>query len=156
MSALDDIAQERQRLAERLARIDADRAKLAEQLAELEAAERVLSRFTRTRPAGRRGRRAAAAPASTAAEPRRGRRGRRAAPKAASRSLGDVTLRAVGAHQNGISAEDIRNYLADQFGMQVRPNHLGMALQRHRRAGHLEQRDSLWFSGQAGGEEAVA
>src|SRR5713226_2126348 len=101
MSALDDIAQERQRLAERLARIDADRVKLAEQLAELEAAERVLSRFTQTRPAGRRGRRTAAAPASAAAEPhrgrrtaaapasaaaepRRGRRGRRATPKAAS------------------------------------------------------------------------
>jgi hypothetical protein len=27
----------------------------------------------------------------------------------------------------------------------VRLNHLGMALQRHRRAGRLEQRDGLWF-----------
>ena len=68
---LDDIAQERQRLAERLARIDADRAKLAEQLAELEAAERVLSRFTRINPAARRGRSAAAAPASAVPPPRR-------------------------------------------------------------------------------------
>ena len=50
MSTLDDIAKERQLLAERLARIDGERAKVAEQLAELEAAERVLSRFTKNRP----------------------------------------------------------------------------------------------------------
>jgi hypothetical protein len=31
------------------------------------------------------------------------------------------------------SAEQIRAYLGTQFGMPVRPNHLGMALQRHRR-----------------------
>jgi hypothetical protein len=29
--------------------------------------------------------------------------------------------------------------------MTVRPNHLGIALQRHRRAGRLESRDSRWF-----------
>ncbi len=62
MSTLDDIAQERQLLAERLAKIDGERAKLVEQLAELEAAERVLSRFAHARPqTARRGRRAAAA-----------------------------------------------------------------------------------------------
>ena len=59
MSTLDDIAKERQLIAERLAKLDGDRAKLAEQLAELEAAERVLSRFTQGTPrAGHRGRRA--------------------------------------------------------------------------------------------------
>ena len=172
MSTLDDIAKERQLLAERLAKLDGDRAKLAEQLAELEAAERVLSRFTQAKPrAGRRGRRAAAAATAAAAEPRRGRRGQRpprqrrpripqrqrqathqgrrakggegdsTAARAGGVSLGDATLRAVAAHGNGISAEDVRKYIADQLGMQVRPNHLGMALQRHRRAGRLEQRD---------------
>jgi hypothetical protein len=55
-------------------------------------------------------------------------------------------LRAVAMHGNGISAEDVRKYIADQLGMQVRPNHLGMALQRHLRAGRLEQRDLLWFA----------
>jgi len=35
-------------------------------------------------------------------------------------------------------------HLSSQFGLQVRPNHLGMALQRHRRAGRLEQRDGRW------------
>jgi hypothetical protein len=167
MSTLDDIAKERQLIAERLAKLDGDRAKLAEQLAELEAAERVLSRFTQARPMqGRRGRRAATAPATTRAKtqvavagPRRGRRGRgasKAAPKAGGVSLGEAALRAVTAHGNGISAEEVRKYIADQLGMQVRPNHLGMALQRHRRAGRLEQRELLWFPRQSAGAEAAA
>src|ERR1700693_339331 len=105
MSTLDDIAQERQRIAERLARIDSERAKLAEQLGELEAAERVLSRFGQPKsPAGRRGRRARTAEPAKAvkaakAEPRRGRqrrgRGRGAAPAKSAPALGDATLRAV-------------------------------------------------------------
>jgi len=155
MSTLDDIAKERQRLAERLAKIDDERAKLAEQLAELEAAERVLSRFTK--PRGQPARRAAAAKTQadgTAAAPRQGRRGRRAAPKTARVSLGDATLRAVAAHGHGASAEDVRKFLADQLGMQVRPNHLGMALQRHRRAGRLDQRDLLWYPPRPNGAPA--
>jgi hypothetical protein len=32
----------------------------------------------------------------------------------------------------------------ENFGMTVRPNHLGIALQRHRRAGRLENRDQRW------------
>ena len=157
MSTLDDIARERQLLAERLEKMDAERATLAEQLAELEAAERVISRFTRARPQTVRqpGRRAATAGAPTAANPRRRRRLRRAEPKAAALSLSDATLRAVGAHSNGVSAEEVRRYLAGEFGMQVRANHLGMALQRHRRGGRLEQRDSLWFADRTTGDAAV-
>ena len=45
MATVEEIGQERQRIAERLARLDGERAKLAEQLNELEIAERVLSRF---------------------------------------------------------------------------------------------------------------
>jgi hypothetical protein len=56
MAVGDDIATERQRLAERLARIDAERQKLADQVAELDAAERVLSRMTPGRTGARRGR----------------------------------------------------------------------------------------------------
>lgn len=152
MSTLDDIATERQRLAERLAKIDGERAKLAEQLAELEAAERVLSRFTKAKPQpGRR----AAAESAAAAEPRRRGRGRRAAPKAARVSLGDATLRAVAAHGDGVSAEEVRKFLAEQLGLQVRPNHLGMALQRHRRAGRLEQRELRWYPGEPTGAQAT-
>lgn len=151
MSTLDDIAQERQRVAERLARIDSERAKLAEELAELEAAERVLSRFDQPRSqAGRRGRRARAAEPAKTAEPgrrrQRQRRGRGTAPAKAGPSLGDATLRAVSSQGHGATAEEVRQYLAREFSMQVRPNHLGMALQRHRRGGRLEQRDDRWFA----------
>lgn len=157
MSTLDDIAQERQRIAERLARVDAERVKLTEQLVELEAAERVLSRFSQPRaPAGRRGRRARTVEPAKAAKPteqrrRRQRRARGAAPAKSKLALGDATLRAVSSHAQGASAEEVRGYLAREFGMQVRPNHLGMALQRHRRAGRLEQRNERWFSGSAAG-----
>ena len=50
MATVEEIGQEKQRIAERLARLDAERAKLAEQLNELEIAERVLSRFGRGAP----------------------------------------------------------------------------------------------------------
>src|SRR4051812_34929978 len=143
MAVADDIATERQRLTERLARIDAERQKLAE----LEAAERVLSRMA---PAGkataRRGRRAKTGEASgvaptgapgrcgrraksveamdIAAGPttRRGRTGRgRGSPRAKPEvSLADPTLRAVEALGNEVSAEQIREYLGRELGMQVR------------------------------------
>ena len=175
MPTIDDIARERERLAEQLARIDADRAKVAEQLSELEAAERVLSRFGQASAGGRRGRRsrvaakevkAAARPArrgghasvkssAAAAVPRRARK-RASAGKAATPALGDATLRAVEVRNDGISLEEIRNYLATEFGIRVRPNHLGMALQRHRRAGRLEQRDQRWYSQRQQEAEAPA
>ena len=154
MPVLNDIAAERQRLAERLARVDAERQKLAEQLAELDAAERVLSRFTATKAVtSGRGRRARGADATepTAAPARRRRPGGgRGKAKAKPRmGLGDATLRTVDALGNDVSAEQIREHLAREFGMQVRPNHLGMALQRHRRAGRLSERDARWSMAQA-------
>ncbi len=45
MATLDEIGQEKQRISERLARIDAERTKLADQLSELEITERVLTRL---------------------------------------------------------------------------------------------------------------
>ena len=65
-------------------------------------------------------------------------------------------MRAVTAHGEGASADSVRQYLAGEFGMEVRPNHLGMALQRHRRAGRLVQRDSLWYAGEATAAEQRA
>jgi hypothetical protein len=58
--------------------------------------------------------------------------------------LSDATLQAVKAHPDGATASDILNHLSREFGMAVRPNHLGIALQRHRRAGRLENRDQRW------------
>jgi hypothetical protein len=47
MATLDEIGQEKQRVSERLARLDTKRIRLADQLGELEIAERVLTRFGR-------------------------------------------------------------------------------------------------------------
>ena len=143
MATLDEIGQEKQRLAERLARLDADRAKLAERLSELEIAERVLSEFGGSvgTAARRRGRPAATARVAGAA----GRRPRAVAKDANALSLSDAALKAVGAHSGGATAAEVMTYLSRDLGMAVRPNHLGIALQRHRRAGRLENRDQRWF-----------
>jgi len=122
---------------------------LAEELAELEAAERVLSRFAGSRP--RRGRRVRTEESAEPPAPRRRRRRQRAKEGNVAKpspSLGDATLRAVEAHGNGISAKAIRDYLARELGLSMRPNHLGMALQRHRRAGRLDERNSQWWVSQ--------
>ena len=52
--------------------------------------------------------------------------------------MSDGILKAVQAHGGGTTANVVLNYLSREFGMTVRPNHLGIALQRHRRAGRLE------------------
>jgi len=40
--------------------------------------------------------------------------------------------------------------------MQVRPNHLGVALQRHRRGGRLSERDGGWSMADGANEAATA
>jgi len=142
MATVDEIGQEKQRISERLARLDAERTKLADQLNELEIAERVLTRFGgKVQPAERRRRGRPAGTAPAAARPRRG----RGAQQAPAVSLSDATLRAVQAHGEGATANEVMGYLSREFGMTVRPNHLGIALQRHRRAGRLENRDQKWY-----------
>jgi hypothetical protein len=147
MSTLEEIGQERQKLSERLARLDAERSRLAEQLNELDVAERVLMRFSTPegRPRRRPGRppRAAAAPAPQ--RPAARRRGRAAAAPTGQPSVSDAVLNTVRAHPEGLTADDVAKRLSSEFGLTVRPNHLGIALQRHRRAGRLEQRDQRWF-----------
>jgi hypothetical protein len=142
MATLDEIGQEKQKLSERLARLDAEREKLNAQLNELEVAERVLTRFGRAAPAERRRR---GRPARTAPAPAATRGRARGGQAAQTVSLSDATLRAVQAHGEGATASEVLGYLTREFGMTVRPNHLGIALQRHRRAGRLETRDSRWF-----------
>src|ERR1700758_5079336 len=109
MATLDEIGEEKQRISERLARIEAERTKLADQLNELEITERVLTRFggsADTAERRRRGRPARTpAPAAAAGGQRRARRGQQQA--AASVSLSDATLQAVKAHPDGASANDI-------------------------------------------------
>jgi hypothetical protein len=105
-------------------------------------AERVLTRFggkPDSTAGRRRGRSARTAPSAG------GERSARGAPKAASLTLSDACLKAVQAHGEGATPNEILNYLSSEFGMTVRPNHLGAALRRHRRIGHLENRDQRWY-----------
>ncbi|MGH7031800.1 MAG: hypothetical protein ACREE9_09985 [Stellaceae bacterium] len=150
MAPLEEITQEKQRISERLARLETERAKLMDQLNELEIAERVLSRFGKSGASfERRGRgRPARAPAASVGERRA-----RAAPPALGLSMSDATLKAVEAHGEGATAPEILDYLAREFGLTVRPNHLGIALQRHRRAGRLESHDGHWHLPQSVGNE---
>jgi hypothetical protein len=95
MATLDEIGQEKQRISERLARLDGKRTKLGNQLSELEIAERILARFGGTAEATekrRRGRRARTAPAAG------GQRSARGGQQAPTVSMSDGILKAVQAH----------------------------------------------------------
>jgi hypothetical protein len=146
MAVLDQIGQEKQRLSQRLMLVDAERAKLVTQLDELEIAERALQRFGGKAVATEgQGKRRAGGRASRAVSKGRDEGGAlngRQAPKV---PLRDAALKAVQAHAKGANANELIEYLSQKFGLTVRPNHLGMALQRHRRAGRLEQRDRRWY-----------
>jgi len=152
MPIIAEVTQEKQRISDQLAKIDAERSKLQDRLSELEIAERVLSRFgkqrgetqRRGRTAGSQSKQASGNGESPGIIPAR--RQRAARPEAQVVPLGEAALRAVQAHSGGVSADAVRDYIAKQFGLTVRPNHLGMALQRHRRAGRLEIRDSRWHA----------
>ena len=141
MAMLDQIGQDKQRISERLMRLDAERTKLSDQLNELEIAERALSRFGGKGVGAEKRREGRAAKTATAAgaEPRS-----RGGQQVRSPSLGEATLMAVQAHAKGASAEEVLKYLSRKFGLTVRPNHLGSALQHHRRAGRLANRAQRW------------
>jgi hypothetical protein len=57
----------------------------------------------------------------------------------------DAVLKAVEARSQGATATEILTYVSQEFGLKVRPNHLRVALQRHRRAGRLQLRDQRWY-----------
>ena len=142
MATLDEITQERQRISERLAQLDAERTKLSDQLNELETAARVLKRFggkADTTKGRRRGHTAGTTLAT------RGKHQVQGAQQVPSVLLSDASLKAVQAHRKGATSNDVLSYLSRRFGITVRPNHLGIALQRHRRAGRLENRDQRWY-----------
>jgi hypothetical protein len=140
---LDQIGQDKERISERLMRLDVERTKLSDQLNELEIAERALKRFGGNGVAAEKRKRGRGAKPATAAgaEPRAG-----GGQQERSASLGEATLKAVQAHAKGVSADEVLKYLSRKFGLAVRPNHLGSALQRHRRAGRLENRDQRWYA----------
>ena len=158
-----EIGQEKQRISERLVRLDAERTNLGDQLSVLGIAERVLTRFggkADTTEKRRRGRPARTAPAAgrsrsalggqqarreTEPDARSGVGVRGKGRRRSTVSVSEAILRAVQAHGKGATTNEVLSYVLREFGMTVRPNHLGVALQRHRRAGRLENRDQRWY-----------
>jgi hypothetical protein len=150
MSTLDEITKEKQRVSEALARVDAQREKLTRQLGELEATERVLARYSK----GTQTYRTASAKTPTtatkvaaAARPR-GRPGtttaKPAGRKRTSSTLGDQVLAlATGKTQQEIAAAC----------KGARPNHVGVVIARHKRAGRIEERDGKLYATQLAGAE---
>ena len=152
MSTLDEITKEKQLLGEALARVDAQREKLTSQLNELEATERVLARYS----TGTQARKMSSAKMPTtvkAAAPAR-QRGRRRSATAKSAigsrrspNLNDQVLAlATGKTQQEITAAC----------KGVRPNHVGAAIARHKRAGRVEERDGKLYATQPSGTEQRA
>ena len=142
MSELDEITKEKQRVTEALARVDAQREKLSSQLNELEATERVLARYSESPWAKKTAARPSTAVTSTAVPARSGRRQRTATArpvggKRTSPSLNDQVLAlATGKTQQEIAAAC----------KGARPNHVGAAIARHKRAGRIEERDGKLYA----------
>ena len=142
MSTLDEITKEKQRISEALARVDAQREKLASELVELEATERVLARYSKGSGARKTASartpmtatnaaaaRASGGPRSTTTKPAGGKR--------SSPSLTDQVLAlATGKTQQEIAAAC----------KGARPNHVGAAISRHKRAGRIEERDGKLYA----------
>jgi hypothetical protein len=148
MSTLDEITKEKQRIGDALARVDAQREKLTSQLGELEATERVLARYSK----GTQPRRNASAKTQTTAtkttapaRPRGRRRvtaGKQAGGKRSSSTLGgQVLAMATGKTQQEIAAAC----------KGARPNHVGVVIARHKRAGRIEERDGRLYATQSAG-----
>ena len=140
---LDQITVEKTKISERLARLDADRVKVATQLTDLEAAERVLARVGKM-PPGRRPTPGAASQAGASTASRdRGRPPKAAATsKSAGRksgvpSLGDRVL----ALATGKTRQELYRACPND-----RPNHVGIAVQRHLRAGRIAERDGKLYA----------
>ena len=153
MSTLDEITEEKQRVSEALARVDEQRGKLSSQLAELEATERVLARYSKGTPARKTASAKTPTTATKAAAPARlSRRPRTAAAKPASRkrtasTLGEQVLAlATGKTQPEITAAC----------KGARPNHVGAAIARHKRAGRIEERNGKLYATQSAGTDQRA
>jgi hypothetical protein len=124
---LGEISKERQQVSEALARVVAHRDKLPGELAELESTERVLARYSK----GSRVMRSALTGAGKMAALARARgvTGKRLASARGSSSLSDQVLAlATGKTQREIAAAC----------KGARPNHVGAAISRHKKAGRIE------------------
>jgi hypothetical protein len=138
---LDQISAEKTKVNDRLARLDTERATVATRLTDLETAERVLTRVSKTPPARRTTSTAAAKAQAPTASRARGR-----PPRAASKSAGrKPSAPSLGERVLALAAGRTRQelYLACPND---RPNHIGIAVQRHLRAGRIEERDGKLYA----------
>ena len=135
-------------VSEALARVDARREKLSSQLDELEATERVLARYSKVTPANR----TASAKTLTAATK----------VSAAARSRGRLhttTTKPTGGKRGSSNLSNQVLALATGKTQQeiaavckgARPNHVGAAIARHKRAGRIEERDGKLYATQSAG-----
>jgi hypothetical protein len=138
----NQITAEKTKISERLTRLDADRAKVAGQLTDLEAAERVLTRVGKP-PTGRRPTSGAASAARVSTASRgRGRLPSVATSKSAGRKSGVPSLgERVLALATGKTRQEL--YVACPND---RPNHVGIAVQRHIRAGQIQERGGKLYA----------
>ena len=137
MSTLDEITKEKQRISEALARIDMQRDKLASQLGELEATERVLARYSKGTQVKRTASARRPTTAKKVAAPAPTTTAKAAGRKRSSSNLGNQILAlATGKTQQEIAAAC----------KGARPNHVGAALARHKRAGLIEERDGKLYA----------
>jgi hypothetical protein len=143
MSTLDEISKGKQRISEALARVDAQREKLSGQLSELEATERVLARYSPGGQANRMTSRNKPTTATKAAAPAQsGRRRRTTTAKSASGDRGSPSL---GDQILALAMGKTRQEIAAAC-KGVRPNHIGIAIARHKRAGRIEERDGKLYA----------
>jgi hypothetical protein len=147
---LDQISAEKTKISERLVRLDADRAKIASQLTDLETAERVLARVNKTPPARISTSAAAAGANASTATRDRGRPPKAATIKSTRRepsapSLGERIL--------ALATRKTRQELYVACPTD-RPNHVGMAVQRHIRAGRIQERDGKLYATPTAMEQA--
>ena len=153
MATLNEITKEKQRISTALARVDTQREKLVGQLSELEAAERVFTRYSTGTPARKTASANPPTMATQAAAPARQRGRRRTAtaiPAGGGRGLSNlsdqVLALATGKTQREIAAAC----------KGARPNHVGAAIARHKRAGRIEERDGRLYVTQSTGTEQRA
>jgi hypothetical protein len=151
---LDQINAEKTKVSERLARLDADRAKIATQLVDLETAERVLTRVHNTPPSRRPTSAAAAEGKASTATRGRGRPPRAATSKSAG---GEPSARSLGLGERVLALATGKTRQELYAGCPSdRPNHVGMAVQRHIRAGRIQERDGKLYATPTATEQAPA
>jgi hypothetical protein len=143
MATLAEITKEKERLGESLSRVDAQREKLVHQLTELEAAERVLARYSKDTQSAKAASARTPTTAKKAVAPARG-RGQRptatAKPADGKRSSSNLSDRVLGL-ATGKTRQEITAACKG-----ARPNHVGAALSRHKRAGRIEERDRKLYA----------